>query len=177
MEELALKEKRFNRLITVVSIVVPIVVASLFGVKIDGVERMGFLPPIYATINGVTAILLIAAVIAIKNGKQELHQKLMTTCIGLSLVFLILYIVYHMTAESTSYGGEGILRNVYFIILISHIILSIVIIPLVLKTYAKGYLGKYESHRKFAKFAFPIWLYVAISGVLVYLMISPYYIN
>ncbi|TMM58256.1 DUF420 domain-containing protein [Maribacter algarum] len=177
MEDLALKERKFNRLITIVSIVVPLVVAILFGVKIDGVERMGFLPPIYATINGLTAILLIAAIMAIKNGNQSLHQKLMTSCIGLSLVFLILYIIYHMTSESTSYGGDGILKYLYFIILISHIILSIVVIPLVLKTYAKGYLGKYESHRKFAKITFPIWLYVAISGVVVYLMISPYYIN
>ncbi len=177
MEDLDLKERKFNRLITIVSIIIPLVVAILFGVKIDGVERMGFLPPIYATINGFTALLLISAVISIKNGNRELHQKLMTTCIGLSLVFLILYIVYHMTSESTSYGGEGIIRYVYFFILISHIVLSIAVIPLVLKTYAKGYLGKYESHRKLAKITFPIWLYVAISGVVVYLMISPYYIN
>jgi len=177
MEDLTLKERKFNRLITVVSIVVPLVVAILFGVKIDGVERMGFLPPIYATINGITAVLLIAAVSAIKNDNRTLHQKLMTTCIVLSLVFLILYIIYHMTSESTSYGGEGVSRYIYFFILISHIILSIIVIPLVLKTYAKGYLGKYETHRKFAKITFPIWLYVAISGVVVYLMISPYYIN
>lgn len=177
MKDVALKERKFNRLITVVSIVVPLVVAVLFGVKVDGVERMGFLPPIYATINGVTAVLLLIAVWAIKKGNQSLHQKLMTTCIGLSLVFLVLYIVYHMTSESTSYGGEGILRYVYFVILISHIVLSIIVIPLVLKTYAKGYLGKFESHRKFAKITFPIWLYVAVSGVIVYLMISPYYIN
>jgi len=177
MEDLALKERKFNRWITIVSIVVPLVVAALFGVKIEGVERMGFLPPIYATINGVTAILLIAAVVAIKNGNQPLHQRLMTTCIGLSLVFLVLYIVYHMTSESTSYGGEGVVKYVYFTILISHIVLSIVVIPLVLKTYAKGYLGKYETHRKLAKITFPIWLYVAISGVVVYLMISPYYIG
>lgn len=177
MEDLAQKEQKFNRLITVVSIVVPLVVAVLFGVQIEGVDRMGFLPPIYATINGVTAILLVAAVLAIRRGNRELHQKLMTTCIGLSLVFLVLYIIYHMTAESTSYGGNGIVRYVYFFILISHILLSIIVIPLVLKTYAKGYLGKFESHRKFAKITFPIWLYVAISGVVVYFMISPYYIN
>lgn len=177
MNEIALKEKKFNRLITIVSIVVPIVVAALFGIKIDGVERLGFLPPIYAAINGLTAVLLIFAVIAIKNGNTSLHQKLMTTCICLSLVFLILYIIYHMTSESTSYGGEGAVKYVYFFILISHIILSIVVIPLVLKTYAKAYLGKYESHRKLAKITFPIWLYVAITGVVVYFMISPYYIN
>lgn len=177
MKDLALKERKFNRLITIVSIVVPLVVAVLFGVKIDNVERLGFLPPVYATINGITAILLIAAVMAIKKGNQALHQKIMTTCIALSLIFLILYMVYHMTSESTSYGGDGPIRYVYFTILISHIVLSIAVIPLVLKTYAKAYLGKFKSHRKLAKITFPIWLYVAISGVIVYLMISPYYIN
>ena len=82
-----------------------------------------------------------------------------------------------MTSESTSYGGEGVIKYVYYFILVSHIILSIIVIPLVLKTYSKAYLGKYDIHRKFAKITFPIWLYVAISGVVVYIMISPYYIN
>lgn len=177
MDDTTLKEKKFNRLITIVSIVVPLVVALLFRAKIPNVERLGFLPPIYATINGITAILLIFAVVAIKNGKRELHQKIMSTCIGLSIVFLVLYIGYHMTSESTAFGGGGAIKYVYYFILISHIILSIAIIPLVLKTYARAYLGKFKSHRKLAKITFPIWLYVAITGVVVYLMISPYYIN
>lgn len=177
MSELAIKERKFNRFITIVSIVVPVVVALLFTVKIPGVERLGFLPPIYASINGITAVLLIAAVMAIKNGNRKLHQRLMTTCIVMSLIFLILYIIYHMTSESTSFGGEGVIRYVYLFILITHIVLSIVVIPLVLKTYAKGYLGNFEMHRKFAKITFPIWLYVAVTGVVVYLMISPYYVN
>ena len=175
MDEIARKEKNFNRLITIVSIIVPLIVASLFGIKIPDVEPLSFLPPIYASINGLTAILLLVAIWAIKSGKRILHQNLMTSCITLSLAFLIMYIAYHMTAESTSYGGQGALRYLYFTILISHIILSIVIIPLVLKTYARAYLKKFESHRKLAKITFPIWLYVAVSGVIVYLMISPYY--
>lgn len=170
-----LKERRFNRIITVISIVVPLVVAILFKVRIPNVEPLSFLPPIYATINGLTAIVLVAAVWAIKNGKRELHQKLMTTCIGLSLLFLLMYIGYHMTSDATPFGGEGVIKYVYYVILISHIILSIVIIPLVLKTYARGYLKKYEAHRKLAKITFPIWLYVAVTGVVVYVMISPYY--
>ena len=169
------KEKQFNRLITIVSIIVPIVVAILFRVKIPNVKPLSFLPPIYAGINGLTAILLVIAVWAIKNGDKKLHQKLMTTCIGLSLLFLVMYIGYHMTSDSTSYGGEGVVKYVYFFILISHIVLSIVIIPLVLRTYAKAYLNKYKEHRKLAKITFPIWLYVAITGVVVYFMISPYY--
>lgn len=175
MENLSEKEKRFNRLITIVSVIVPVIVAALFGLKIPNVEPLYFLPPIYASINGLTAVLLLVAVWAIKTGKRKLHQNLMTTCIALSLAFLVMYMAYHTTAESTSYGGDGIIRYLYFFILVSHIILSIVIIPLVLKTYVRAYLKKFEAHRKLAKITFPIWLYVAISGVLVYLMISPYY--
>ncbi|WP_297797453.1 DUF420 domain-containing protein [uncultured Eudoraea sp.] len=169
------KEKKFNKIITIVSILVPLVVVVLFGVKIPDVEPLGFLPPIYASINGLTAVLLIYAVWAIKQGKRILHQNIMSTCIILSLLFLLMYIAYHMTADSTSYGGDGILKYVYFFILISHIFLSIVIIPLVLKTYARAYLKDFERHRKLAKITFPVWLYVAVSGVIVYLMISPYY--
>lgn len=169
------KEKQIGRWITAVSIAVPLVVVILFGVRLPGVEPLGFLPPIYASVNGLTAVLLIAALWAIKNGNRGLHQKLMTTCIGLSLLFLIMYVAYHMTSDSTSYGGSGGLRYVYFFILISHIFLSVVVIPLVLKTYARAYLKDFEGHRKMARITFPIWLYVAVSGVVVYLMISPYY--
>ena len=175
MDAVTLKERKFNKLITIVSIIVPVVVALLFGIKIPNVEPLGFLPPIYASINGLTALLLIVAVWAIKNGRQILHQRLMTTCIGLSVAFLLMYIAYHMTSTSTPFGGEGAIRYVYYSILISHIVLSIAIIPLVLKTYARAYLKKFESHRKLARITFPIWLYVAVTGVVVYLMISPYY--
>ena len=99
----------------------------------------------------------------------------MISCIVLSLLFLVMYVAYHMTSDSTPYGGEGFLRYVYFFILITHILFSIVIIPLVLKTYAWAYLKKFDQHRKIAKITFPVWLYVAITGVVVYLMISPYY--
>jgi putative membrane protein len=168
-------ERKFNQLITVVSIVIPVVVAILFGVKIPNVEPLSFLPPIYATINGVTAVLLLVAVWAIKNSKEKLHQQLMTTNIALSLLFLVMYIAYHMTSNSTSFGGEGVIRYVYYFILITHIALSIALIPLVLRTYAMAYLKKFEKHRTLAKYTFPVWLYVAVTGVVVYLMISPYY--
>lgn len=174
-KEISVREKRFNRWITIISIVIPLVVALLFGYKIPNAEPLSFLPPIYASINGVTAILLIFAVWAIKNGKRNLHQRAMTTCIGLSLLFLIMYVAYHMTSESTKYGGEGLIQYVYYFILITHIVLSIAVIPLVLRTYAKAYLNDFEAHRKWAKYTFPIWLYVAITGVIVYAMISPYY--
>ena len=177
MDAIALKEKKINKIINVVSIVIPLVVAVLFGVKLPNVEPLGFLPPIYASINGLTAVLLVVAVLAVKNGKLELHQKIMTACIFLSLAFLVMYVAYHMTSDSTSFGGEGVVKYIYFFILITHIILSIVIIPLVLRTYAKAYLKNYGAHRKLAKITFPLWLYVAVTGVVVYIMISPYYVH
>ena len=134
-----------------------------------------FLPPIYATINGITAILLIWAVLAIKKGNRSLHENLMKTAIGCSLAFLVMYIAYHMTTDSTSYGGEGVLRYVYFFILLSHILLSIAVIPLVLITYVRALAQRFDKHKKIAKITFPIWLDVAVTGVIVYLMIAPYY--
>ena len=172
-------EKKFNKFIVILSVAIPLAVVLLFSVRLKNfginIEPLSFLPPIYATINGLTAIVLVAAVMAIKNGNRKLHEKLMTFAIGLSVLFLIMYVAYHMSAEDTKYGGEGILRPIYFFILISHIILSIIIIPLVLITYVRALAEKFDKHKKIAKITFPIWLYVAVTGVIVYLMIAPYY--
>jgi len=170
-----LEEKKYNRLIWILSIVIPIAVAALFGIKIPGVERLGFLPPIYATINGLTAIVLILAVVQIKKGNRKNHERLMKTAIAFSVIFLMLYIAYHMTSDSTKYGGEGTLKYIYYFVLLTHIVLSIVVIPFVLITFVRGITGQFERHKRIAKITFPLWLYVAISGVIVYLMISPYY--
>lgn len=172
-------EQKYNKWIIIVSIVIPVVIAILFGVKLKdfgyNVEPLSFLPPIYATTNGLTAILLVAAVMAIKNGNRKLHQSLMTAAIALSLAFLVMYVAYHMTADSTKFGGEGVIKAIYFFILITHIVLSIAIIPMVLITYVRALSQKFDAHKKIAKITFPIWLYVAVTGVIVYLMISPYY--
>lgn len=174
-------ENKFKTPIILVSIIIPIAVAILFSVKLKDfgiiVEPLSFLPPIYAAINGLTAVLLIAAVISIKNGNRVLHEKLMTTAIACSVVFLVMYVAYHLTAESTKFGGEGMIRTVYFIILISHIALSVIIIPFVLFTYVRALSGNFERHKKLARITFPLWLYVAVTGVIVYLMISPYYVK
>jgi putative membrane protein len=168
------KKDPYNRVVIILSILIPLAVAVLFGVEIKGYD-LTFLPPIYATINGITAILLVAAFICIKNGRRRAHELIMKTCIGLSALFLTMYVAYHMTSASTPFGGTGYVRNIYFFILISHILLSVGVIPLVLFTYLRAWRGDFNSHRKLAKFAFPFWLYVAVSGVVVYLMISPYY--
>ena len=167
--------KKFRILIWILSILIPVIVAVLFNVKIPGVERMGFLPPIYATINGFTALILVIAVIQIKKGNRKIHERLMKIAILFSVLFLMMYILYHMTSEATPFGGEGTLRYLYFFILISHILLSIAIIPMVLITYYRAFTQQFEKHRKIARITFPLWLYVAISGVVIYLMISPYY--
>jgi len=169
-----INKSKASVLITVASIAIPIVVALLFRVKID-VELPVFLPPIYATINAITALVLIAAVYFISKGNRILHEKLMKFAMILSLLFLVMYVAYHMTSDSTSYQGEGVMRLLYFIILISHITLSIAVIPLVLVTFLRGITGDFVRHKKIARITFPIWLYVVISGVIVYLMIAPYY--
>lgn len=171
-------DTKYNKLIIALSIIIPVAVAILFGVNLRkmgfNVEPLSFLPPIYATINGFTAVLLIAAVMAIKNGKRTLHERLMKLALLCSVLFLVMYVAYHMTSDSTKYEGNWGL--IYYPILISHIILSIAIIPLVLITYVRALAQRFDKHKKIAKITFPIWLYVAITGVVVYLMIAPYYV-
>ena len=174
------KEKKYNKWIVVLSIVIPLVVAALFGVNLRklgfDVEPLTILPPIYATINGLTAIILILAFFAVKKKIIVLHQNFMTTAIWSSVIFLVLYVAYHMTSDSTKFGGEGVIKYIYYFILVTHIVLSIVVIPFVLITYVRAITNNIERHKKIAKITFPLWLYVAVTGVIVYLMISPYYI-
>ena len=162
--------------IKIVSVLIPVVVAILFTIRIPNVEPLSFLPPIYATINGFTALLLILALRAIKSGKRLLHERLMKTCIALSLVFLVMYIAYHMTSDPTPFGGEGAIVYLYYFILVTHILLSIILIPLVLTSYVRAIQAQFDPHKKISKITFPIWLYVAVTGVVVYLMIAPYYV-
>ena len=176
------KKKLYNRLITATSIAIPVVVAILFRVRIPNVEPLDQLPPIYAGINALTTIFLLIALVAIKQGKRKLHERLMKVNIFFSIAFLVMYIAYHMTSDPTPYGiVDGVFvasqtsKIIYFTILISHIILSIALIPLVLLSYSKTVLVDFSAHKKIARIAFPIWLYVTITGVVVYLMISPYY--
>jgi len=192
------KSRIYDSLIWVVSIIVPLVVALLLFTKWDYdklvfdlripnqdpiilmenlpiVKPLTFLPPIYATINGLTAILLVLAVYYIKKGKRKIHENLVKVCIALSLSFLVMYIAYHLTTDPTSFEGTGAISFLYFFILITHILLSIIVIPMVLVSYSRAVKSKFVLHKKIAKITFPVWLYVAVTGVVVYLMISPYY--
>ena len=174
-------EKKYSIWIWILSIAIPVVVAILFSVNLHDlgydVKPLSFLPPIYAAINGLTAILLFSAVRAIKKGNQVLHERLIKICIACSVAFLAMYVAYHMTSVETKFGGEGAVRYIYFFILITHILLSIIIIPFVLVTFVRGISGSYQRHKKLARITYPMWLYVAVTGVIVYLMISPYYVH
>jgi|TARA_B110000881_G_C18585083_1_gene524242 putative membrane protein len=189
------QEKKYKKIITVLSIIIPLAVAALFGVNLQklgfDVEPLRFLPPIYASVNGLTAIVLIAAVIAIKKGNRKLHERLNTFAIFCSLLFLVMYVAYHMTSDSTKFGDLnfdgitsdleaaklGMVLYLYRFILVTHIVLSIVVIPFVLTTYMRAKLTDFPAHKKIAKITFPLWLYVAVTGVIVYVMISPYYVQ
>lgn len=163
-----------KNLIIIASFAIPIVVALLFQVKVDGYD-FSFLPRIYSIINALTAILLIVAVVMIKKGNRKAHETIMKVNMLLSLVFLLMYVLYHITSDPTEFEGTGGVRYLYFFILITHISLSVIITPLVLFTFWRGITGDYLRHKRLAKITFPLWLYVAVTGVVVYWMISPYY--
>jgi putative membrane protein len=169
-------EKRLNRAIAVVSVLVPIVVAVLFYTPAIRLNLdVSILPKVNALINSTVSVLLLAGFGLIRQRRITAHRACMMAAFILSAVFLVSYVVYHSASEHTPFGGEGIVRTIYFTLLISHIVLAAIILPLVLFTLARAVNGRVEQHRKLAKWTFPIWLYVSVTGVIVYLMIAPYY--
>ena len=166
-----------RKVINVLSIAIPVAVALLIGIrqKIPLGEWTTMLPDVIGALNAATSLLLIAAVVAIKQRKVELHRKLMTTAFVLGAIFLVTYILYHVSNPSTAYGGEGAIRYLYYFLLISHIVLSVVVVRYVLLAMYYALTRQFNDHKRIVKIAFPIWLYVSVTGVVVYLMISPYY--
>lgn len=172
------KKSKYERIINILAIAIPVAVAALLGIrqKIDLGDWTKVLPHVIGVINSLTAVLLFAGYFYVKKGNVNAHRVAMTGAFALGAVFLVCYILYHVSNESTPYGGEGLLRPVYYFLLISHILLSIGVVWFVLRAVYFGYTAQIEQHRKAVKWALPIWLYVSISGVIVYLMISPYYL-
>ncbi|MCH6234964.1 DUF420 domain-containing protein [Cognataquiflexum rubidum] len=171
-------EKGIIKWIWVIAVIVPVLVAILLFMpsKIEvASDWVYFLPHLNAVINSAATVALVAGAIFIKNGNIAYHRAAMTAAFGLGAIFLVSYVVYHATAESTTFGGEGWIRPVYYFILITHIILAAVALFPILLAYYYGYTDQRAKHKKVVKFAFPIWLYVTVTGVIVYLMISPYY--
>lgn len=168
----------YSKIIIGLSVVIPLVVAFLIYMPFRLETNAGWifkLPHVNAIINSITAILLITGVIFIKNGRPDLHKTAMTLAFILGSLFLVFYVIYHSAAESTPFGGEGNIRLVYFSFLISHIILAAIVVPFVLFAFYFALSGKFKQHVRVVKYTLPIWLYVSVSGVIVYLMIRPYY--
>jgi putative membrane protein len=170
-------DKRANFLIILFSVIVFVAVVFLSRVKLE--LDLPFNVHVFAEVNGlinsVVSFLLLVGLLAVKRGRYELHKRVMIAAMILSILFLVSYILHHLLSDSTSYGGEGIMKAVYYFILISHIILAGIIMPFVLFTAYRALTAEWPRHKKLAKITWPIWFYVSVTGVIVYLMISPYY--
>jgi putative membrane protein len=186
------KEKFYRKIVIIISIAIPAAVAFLIFVPQTGnlgSFDVSSFPAINATLNSLTTLCLIAALVAVKNKNIVVHRTFMSTAFVLSACFLVLYVLYHFQGQSTRYGdtnhdglvseiektAAGSMRLVYFVILISHIVLAAICLPFILFSFYYSLSGQIEKHRKLVKFSFPIWLFVAISGVVVYFLISPFY--
>ncbi len=173
------QEQKSMTFINVLSVAIPVVVAILLGIrqKVDIGAWTKFLPHVIGGINTLTSMLLIYGFYLIKQKQIERHRKVMTGAFGLGALFLVCYVLYHLTNPSTTFGGEGVIRYIYYFILVSHISLSLIVLPLVLRAYFFAWTKQFGRHRKMTLYAFPIWLYVSITGVIAYLMIKPYYLQ
>ena len=170
-----------RRFVWTVSIAIPLVVVALFlippaeGLSEDTLRQVYWLPRLNAALNGSAFVCLLVSFLSIRKGNIARHKALNTAALALSALFLVSYVTFHLLTESTKFGGEGPIRAVYFVILVSHIVLSAAIVPLALFSYARGLMGDVVRHRRIARITMPMWLYVTATGVIVYLMISPYY--
>ena len=168
-------EKKLNRIAWVISGVVLLLVVLMRRIKIDTSVDFTFLPAVYSTLNAITALILMAGLYFIKNKQVENHRKAMSLSVLMSLLFLLGYVLYHITSEETKYGGEGAIRYVYFFLLITHVILAAVIFPFILFTFIRAYTNQFDRHKKLARWVYWVWLYVAVTGPVLYFLIKPYY--
>ena len=167
--------KKLNIAAWIASVVVLLLVGGMRQIKLDVPVDFSFLPPFHATLNALAAVALIAALYFIKNKNIQAHRKSIYVAMGLSILFLLSYVTYHITTPETKFGGEGTIRYIYFFLLITHVILAAVILPFILFTFIRAYTGQIDRHRAMARWVYPLWLYVAISGPVCYLMLRPYY--
>lgn len=170
--------KNLRLAVNIISVVLPVLVALMFQFKFKDFEwpfNVYYLPLTNALLNAGCALLLIGALVAIKSKNVVLHTRMIYSAMVLSLLFLVVYIMYHTTAGHVKFGGEGTIRTVYFLLLITHIITAAIQAPFVLYAFLYGFTGQIEKHQKIVKISYPLWLYVSITGVICYLMISPYY--
>ncbi len=166
-------------LIILISVLLPLVVAFLYYMPKEANTGSGFdfriLPTVNAVLNTITTILLITAYLFIQNRKIQAHRVCMLIALAMSVLFLISYVIYHATTPSTTFGGEGFEKYFYYAILITHIIGAAAVVPMVLITLTRALREKFDKHRQIARITFPLWLYVTVTGVIVYILIAPYY--
>lgn len=172
------KEQFWAKLIVFVSVLVPVLVAVLFRLPQVNLELpfdVKLLPKFHAIINASVSVLLVLSFYFIRQKNVKVHRICNITALVLSAMFLVSYVTYHTLTESTRYGGEGVIKYVYYFILLTHIVLAALILPLILFTFLRAFAGNFSAHRRLARWTMPLWLYVSVTGVIVYLMISPYY--
>jgi len=167
--------KKLTPIAYVLSAVIILVVFGMRAFKIPVDEPLLFLPPFHSAVNALTGVVLLIALYFVKKGNIELHKRMILVAMGLSFVFLLSYVAYHLTSEETTYCGEGFQRTVYFILLITHVVSAAVIFPFILFTFIRGYTFQVEKHKRMARWVFPVWLYVCITGPICYLMLAPCY--
>jgi len=171
-----LSEKSIRRLIWLVSVVIPLVVSVLLSLpRVDIGIDTGFIPRLNALLNTTVSVLLVVGYFLIRRRQIAAHRKVMLTAFALSVLFLVSYVIYHLTHEEVRFGGTGWVKLLYLFILVTHIGLSVFVVPLALFTIYPALLGRYANHKKLARWTFPLWLYVSVTGVLVYVFLSPYY--
>ncbi len=174
-----LSDKAFFRIATAISLLVLAIVVILYSGILPKPETIPYFvryqPLFHAVLNGLCAILLIYSLKAIKSGKIQTHKNFNLTAFALSTIFLGSYVVYHYLGPKTSYGGDGFIKYIYFFILITHIVAAAVVLPLILLSFWYALTDQIAKHKKIVRFSYPVWLYVAVTGVLVYILISPYY--
>ncbi len=167
--------KKLNIAAWILSAVVLLVVGGMRQIKIDTDIDFSFLPPFHSSLNALAAVSLIAALYFIKNKNVVAHQRCIYLAMGFSAMFLLSYVTYHITTPETRFGGEGTIKYIYLFLLLTHVVLAAVILPFILFTFIRAYTGQIDRHRAMARWVFPFWLYVAITGPVCYLMLRPYY--
>lgn len=162
-------------ILTAAVLVLVVLMRSPYKIPLPEGWSMSFLPPVHAVLNSLVAVALIGALAAVKAGKIALHRNFIFVAMALSVGFLLCYVAYHFTTVETRYGGTGWMKVTYLILLITHIVLAGVSLPFILFTFISGWTNRFAAHRKLAKWVFPMWLYVAVTGPICYLMLKPYY--
>lgn len=175
----SMSEKSLALIIYAVSIVICLAVAFLIyfpqALSLGGGVDVSYLPRFHAFLNGSCTLLLIAGYVAVRRRQYNVHKMLMVSCFLLSSIFLVSYVIYHSQAPATKFGGEGVIRPIYYTILLTHIVLAALILPLALFTISRSWRGEFAKHKKIARYTLPVWIYVTATGVIVYFMIAPYY--